>query len=91
MERRTQNKINYGEQSMNFKKPREQVAKDAAHKAFNAIQSNMHQHNNGNLSGIGYSISQAVQMGIEEAIKSMIEDMYTDVEFEEDLQLRDKR
>ena len=75
---------------MNFKKPKEQVAQDAAWRAFNRIQSNLVQHNNGNVSGIGYNISQAISDGIKEAILSMMEDVYTDAEFEEDLGLTKK-
>ena len=76
---------------MNFKKPKQQVAQDAANRAQNIIMNSLSVHNNGNVGGIGYSITTAISDGIKEAILSMMDDMYTDQEFEEDIGLRDKK
>lgn len=75
---------------MNFKKPKEQVARDAANRAQAAITYNLRMQGGGNLSSVGYVVTQAITEGINVAILSMIEDVYTDVEFEEDLNLRNK-
>ena len=75
---------------MKFKKPKEQVASDAANKAYNKIQSKLAQMHHNSMSTMGYDITQAISDGIREAILSMIEDTYTDQEFEQDIGLRDK-
>lgn len=72
---------------MYLKKSKQQIASDAASRARNLITSQLHQHNNGNLGGIGHSIANAVEDGIREAISSMMEDIYTDAEFEKDIGL----
>jgi uncharacterized protein YjgD (DUF1641 family) len=76
---------------MNFKKPKEQIASDAANRAYNKIQTNLAQMHNNSMSMMGYTVSQAISDGIREAILSMVEDTYTDQEFEQDIGLRDKQ
>jgi len=75
---------------MNFKKPKNQVALDASWAAYNQINYQLIQINNGNIGNVGFVISEAIRVGIEEAIKSMLDDIYTDAEFEEDLGLAEK-
>ena len=75
---------------MNFKKPKHQVIQDASWNAYNAIQYNLMQMYSGPITNIGPMVSEAIRIGIEQALTSMINDIYTDAEFEEDINLRDK-
>jgi hypothetical protein len=75
---------------MNFKKPKEQVAADAAQAAYVKIQYQLQQINNGNVGQVGYAVTQAVADGVGAAILSMMKDMYTDQEFEEDIGIGDR-
>ena len=79
---------------MNFKKPKEEVINEAwmaaegvLQEAFNGLKHGvMYSNTNSNIDSIKFGISE----GIRRAIESLVENTYTDQEFEEDLQLRDK-
>jgi hypothetical protein len=77
---------------MNFKKPKEEVAADAAQRAMYTIQTQLHQLTYGGSfepSSVTYILTQAISLGIKEAMLSMMEDVYTDAEFEQDIGLKD--
>ena len=75
---------------MNFKKPKQQLASEASWRAYNKITSNLNSLQYSNQTGFAPIIAEAVRDGIEEALNSLIENIYTDQDFEEDLTLRDK-
>ena len=75
---------------MNFKRPKHEVASDASWRAMYAIQEQLNQINNGNIVNVGSTVTNAIRMGIEQALLSMMDDIYTDAEFEEDMGLKDK-
>lgn len=79
---------------MNFKKPRRQVLDEAQKVAEDRIRSMMY-----SITGHGASmdpnsvvntLTMAVSFGIAGALESMMDNVYTDQEFEEDIGLRDK-
>jgi len=79
---------------MNFKKPKHEVINDARYAASNVISSafNNLKYNMMNNSGqstidsLQYAMTDAISM----AIESVVNNVYTDEEFEQDLNLRDK-
>ena len=79
---------------MNFKRPRDEVvyaAQAAARNAFcNKLQqilpSTYHIKHDSTLSAVSEAVSYAIGM----AILELMDNVYTDVEFEEDLTLREK-
>jgi len=75
---------------MNFKKSKNQVVNDATAAAHSRISYSLQQVNNGNISNVGDVVRQAIIDAIGEAIRSLVNDTYTDQEFEEDMTLRDK-
>lgn len=78
---------------MNFKKPKNLVADDARNAAQQAAQHTLAQLTYGGANNSPYGVTnivaQAIAEGIRAGIESVIKDMYTDVEFEQDLTLRD--
>jgi len=79
---------------MNFKKPKEVVINEAwsaanatISQAFDSLKYGY--VNNSGSSNID-SIKFAISHGIRNAIESLVENTYTDQEFEEDIQLRNK-
>lgn len=75
---------------MMFRVNKALVAANAASTARSRIQYTMSQLNSSPMSSFSIHISQAIQEGIEAAIESLIKDIYTDAEFEEDMGLRNK-
>jgi hypothetical protein len=79
---------------MNFKKPKQQVLDEAQMRAEDRIRGVLRNtlfqgasmDPNSTINLLTFAISQ----GIAEALKSMMENVYTDQEFEEDIGLRDK-
>ena len=79
---------------MNFKKPKHQVideamgaASSSMYQTISDIKYNGQSHTLGsNLDRLGAGINVAIAS----AVRSLVENMYTDQEFEEDLTLRDK-
>lgn len=79
---------------MNFKKSKEEVinnaqwaAKDALQNAITNIKFNG--YNNSQINVLD-TLEAGIAHAIGQAIRSIVEDTYTDQEFEEDLMLRDK-
>jgi hypothetical protein len=73
---------------MNFKKPIEQVAQDAAYEAFNKASSMIGNTAYTPPGQLGQNISMAIQEGVKAALLSMMQQVYTDAQFEEDIKLR---
>lgn len=77
---------------MNFKKPKQLVADDARNAAERAAHSTLAQLTYGGANNSPYGVTsivaQAIAEGLRAGIESVIKDMYTDAEFEEDLTLR---
>jgi hypothetical protein len=79
---------------MNFKKPKQEVIDDATNEASYVISSAFQgirngYMNNGAQSNIE-SMERAIIQGIRMAVTSLVMNTYTDLEFEEDIQLRSK-
>ena len=76
---------------MNFKKPKEEVINEAFWAAQSQVgrtlSSRLGHHDPGPQS-IRMAIEQAISDGIEAAVRSLVENTYTDQEFEQDLTLR---
>jgi hypothetical protein len=80
---------------MNFKKPKQQVIEDASYaasneisSAFSNIKSNYMYTNAGSVID---NMQYAISSGIRKAVESIVNNTYTDEEFEEDINLRDKQ
>lgn len=72
---------------MNFKKPKEELLSEIRNRASYSVSQTVL-----TLSGhdAGPVISNAIANAVEQAFRVMIDNVYTDAEFEEDLQLRNK-
>jgi hypothetical protein len=78
---------------MNFKKPKHQLLEEARQAAESQVRNTL----TSGLPGMtmdSYSVSgvfaRAISMGISEAVRVVIDNTYTDQEFEEDMDLRSK-
>ena len=80
---------------MNFKKPKQQVIDEAAYAASGQIYHAIGNIKNGYMNEAPNSMLDQLAWGIEaavrSAVKSIVENTYTDQEFEEDLNLKDKQ
>lgn len=77
---------------MMFKKPKQDVIDGAHGAAMNSVYANL---NSGTFvhstpSSWAVPIQSAIELAIRKAIESLVNDMYTDDEFEEDIGLREK-
>ena len=76
---------------MNFRKPKQDVINEAFFAAQTELNNKFYQLKNGYVDNSTTSnldhIQNAVAMSIEAAIRSLVENTYTDQEFEEDLTL----
>jgi hypothetical protein len=79
---------------MMFKKPKQDVLDEifmvVDNKINYTLQSNLGSSININTGSVSYAIKQAIAEGIREAFSVMIDNVYTDAEFEEDIGLREK-
>jgi hypothetical protein len=75
---------------MNFKKPKIDVINEAQTAAMGAMFNQLNMIKNGSVSSVAESIGYMVTYAIDAAIVSLVNNIYTDQEFEEDLTLRDK-
>ena len=77
---------------MNYKKSKNEVINEAWAAANSSLYSDFYNLKNGLMNNSNNSnldqIQQAISQGIEAAIRSLVENTYTDQEFEEDLSLR---
>ena len=79
---------------MNFKKPKQEVINDAynaangmIYSAFENVKYGYVQNtNSSNIDALRHGITEGIRM----AIQSLVENTYTDQEFEEDMGLKDK-
>lgn len=67
---------------MNYTKPKEQLISEVYSRVYGVASSNMY-----NLQGqpLGNAISSAIAAGIQEAVRTLLENTYTDQQFEEDI------
>lgn len=72
---------------MNYTKPKEKLLSEIRVRAFAAISNNMGQLSNAPMTSMGYMIQNAIAEGIEEAFRTLMENTYTDQQFEEDTKL----
>lgn len=77
---------------MNFKKPKQEVLNKATTDAYSAINNQLsyikYNYSDNSPKSIISSIEMAINEGIRAALTSIVEDIYTDEEFEKDLTLR---
>ena len=76
---------------MMFKKPKEQVLSEIKWRVDSEVHQRLSSYTyNGHLdmNNLQVAIQAAITAGIEESFRVMIENVYTDAEFEEDLTLR---
>lgn len=73
---------------MNFKKPKSEVIQDATKAAFSAIDNHMYNIQSGPINSIGNSVANMMKFAIDAAVVSLVNNVYTDEEFEKDLNLR---
>ena len=80
---------------MNFKKPKDQVIYDADQAANNALYNGFSQLKNGMMGNTPGSnidtIQYTIQRAIGEAIRSVVENVYTGEEFEDDIGIGSKQ
>jgi hypothetical protein len=73
---------------MNYIKSRDEVLKEVKDRVYLTISYNMTNVHNQSMSNIGYTIQNAIADGITEGIKVLMENTYTDQQFEQDIKLR---
>ena len=73
---------------MNFKKPKRQVIDDAHAAAYSIVVSNLNQLHSSPMNSLHNTLERTIANAIEAAIASLVHDIYTDEEFEQDLNLR---
>lgn len=78
---------------MNFKKPKDDVLNEARLQAdvsfANMLRSSL-PYGNFDRDSVISAVGQAVSWAMHDALKSLIDNIYTDADFEEDMNLRDK-
>jgi hypothetical protein len=72
---------------MNYTKPKEKVLDEIRVNAFTAVSRNMGNLGNAPMTSVAYMIQSAITEGIVEAFKTMMNNTYTDQQFEEDTKL----
>lgn len=75
---------------MNFKKDKVSLLNEIQSKTHSMISSTLSSriHSDSGPNSVRYAMEEAISVGIREAFRVLIENTYTDQEFEEDLKLR---
>jgi hypothetical protein len=73
---------------MNFNKPKHQVINDAHIRAMEAVNYNMNQLAFTQTGSVKDVVGRAISDGIRAAIDSLVNDTYTDEQFEQDIGLK---
>ena len=73
---------------MNFKEPKQVVISNAYTAAQFAVNVSLSNYQNESHNALRFTIERAIGDGIRAAIESLVKDIYTDEEFERDINLR---
>lgn len=72
---------------MNFKKSKQEVITDANIAAMNRVSAELSSYNYSQINSVQHTIERAITSGIEAAIRSLVDNIYTNDDFEKDLKL----
>lgn len=73
---------------MNFNKPKHEVIEEARREAMSELMSKLSQLNYTQVNSIQYVLQEAIVAAIDGAITSLVNNVYTDDEFERDIKLK---